>query len=76
MARSNKQRRDRDIYEFVTKRLNESVGGKQKYTFGAVFAMAEKKFYLSQATIADIYRNYTPDPDQLGLEFPADPKLP
>lgn len=70
MARSNKHRRNTDIYNFVTKRLNEKVGMRQKYTFGAVMAMAEQKFYLAQDTIADIYREYVPDPDQITLTFP------
>lgn len=67
MARTNKQRRNRDIHEFVSRKLSEKIGGRDKYTYGAVMAMAEQKFYLAQDTIADIYRNYTPDPDQLHL---------
>lgn len=64
---NNKARRNRDIYEFVTERANEKIGGRQKYTYGAVLAMAERKFYLSQDRIADIVREYVPDPDQLNL---------
>jgi len=64
---NNKHRRNRDIYEFVTARVNEKIGGRQKYTYGAVLAMAERKFYLSQDRIADIVREYVPDPDQLNL---------
>lgn len=63
MALSDKQRRDRDLYNFVTSRTNEKVGGKQKYTYQAVLAMAREKFYLAPDTIADIVRAYEPPPD-------------
>ena len=78
MALTNKQRRDRDIYNFVTAKLNEKISGKTKYTYQAVLAMAEQKFYLAPDTIADIMRTYEPpyeppypdDPAQLALELP------
>lgn len=68
MALSNKERRDRDIYNYVTAKLEEKVGNEQKYRYQAVLAMAESKFYLSPDTIADIVRSYVPpapDPNQL-----------
>jgi hypothetical protein len=70
MALTNLERRNRDIYNFVTSKVNEKVHGRQKYTYGAVIAMAEQKFYLSQATIMDIVRTYEPppeDPQQLTM---------
>lgn len=63
MALTNKQRRDRDIYRFCTAKLQEKVGLKQKYTYQAVLAMAEHKFYLAPDTIADILRAYEPIPE-------------
>lgn len=70
MALTNKQRRDRDIHDYVVARLNEKIHGKQKYTYQAVLAMAEQKFYLAPDTIADIVRDYVPpaeNPAQLNL---------
>jgi hypothetical protein len=75
MALTNKERRDRDIYNYVTSKLEEKVGTEQKYRYGAVLAMAEARFYLSSDTIADIVRTYEPpaaDPNQLSaFELPA-----
>jgi hypothetical protein len=79
MALTNRQRRDRDIYNFVISKTNEKLHGKQKYTYGAVIAMAEQKFYLAEATIMDIVRDYKPpppDPQQLSMELPIETPQP
>lgn len=63
MALTNKQRRDRDIFKFCSAKMNEKIGQKTKYTYQAVLAMAEQKFYLAPDTIADILRAYEPIPE-------------
>lgn len=81
MALSNKERRDRDIYEFVNAKMNERVGDQAKYRYQAILAMAEQKFYLSPDTIADIVRDYqpptSPDPNQMtAFDLPAEKPRP
>lgn len=69
---TDKQRRDRDIYVYVMARIEEKVNGVQKYRYSAVMEMASKKFYLSSTRIAEIVREYVPEPDdpqQLTMEL-------
>lgn len=67
---TDRQRRNKDIYDFVTGLMNEKVGGKHLYQYGAVLRMAQQEFYLSPDTIADLVRDYEPvdpDPNQLDI---------
>lgn len=56
----DKQRRNKDIYEFVTGLQNVKLGGKHLYKYQAILFMAQEEFYLAPDTIADIVRDYAP----------------
>lgn len=73
MALTHKERRDRDIYEFVAAMFDKKLNGKTMYTYGYVMERAGHKFYLSPDTISDIVRAYEPpvdNPNQIEMHFP------
>lgn len=77
MALTHKERRDRDIYEFVMALQNKKLNGQHVYKFGYIMERASEKFYLTPDTIAGIVRDYEPpvdDPTQ--LDFPLWDTLP
>lgn len=65
MALTHKERRDRDIYEYVTALFSKKLNGKTMYTSAYVLERASEKFYLTPDTIADIVRAYVPPIDDL-----------
>ncbi|HRF80140.1 MAG TPA: hypothetical protein PL070_08635 [Flavobacteriales bacterium] len=67
---THKERRNKDIYEFVTGMVAKEFNGKAMYRYQYVLEKASMKFYLEPDHIANIVRSYVPpapDPDQMDL---------
>jgi hypothetical protein len=76
---THKERRNQDIYEFITSMMAKQLNGKAMYRYQYILERASMKFYLEPDHIANIYRNHVPpvpDPDQLELFDPHKPQQP
>lgn len=74
---THKERRNKDIYEFVTAMVAKEYNGKAMYRYQYILEKASMKFYLEPDHIAHIVRNYEPppsDPNQLTIFTPETPQ--
>ena len=75
MELTDRQRKHKDVHDFVERLLAEQENGKAKYRYEFVLEKARQRFYLSPRTIEDIHRNYTPPPvDPMQLAMDLEPK--